>query len=79
MIEVVVYFHGPMTDWSSKIADREIVARHKVPFRWLARLKVKAIMDGLNAGRCGYALVRDGELLEQQDAPDRDLGATEKQ
>jgi hypothetical protein len=74
MITVTVYFHGPATDWSEKIAEREIIAQHSVPFLWLARLKVKSIMDELNTGRCGYVLTRGETELEKHEAPDISLG-----
>jgi hypothetical protein len=69
-----VYFHGPATDWAEKIAEREVIARHEVPFLWLARLKAKSIMDGLNRGRCGYVLLRGDTELEKHEASDIDLG-----
>lgn len=74
MISVVVYFHGPATDWGEKIAEREIIARHEVPLLWIARMKARSIIGGLNSGRCGYVLLRGETELEKHEAADIALG-----
>ena len=68
MFDLVVYYHGPQTHWAGKIAEREIIARHPMPWFWLARMRAKSILAELNAGACGCAILKDGEVIEQVEA-----------
>jgi len=69
MFEGVIYFAGPKSRWSGAIDDTELVARVSAPWRWLARLHLLNVHGSLDASRCGYALLRDGEVIEQYDPP----------
>lgn len=65
----IVYFAGPQSRWSGKIAESEIIARHPAPWKWLARKLMLSAHSGLDATRCGYALLCDGVAIEQYDPP----------
>ena len=67
MIQGVVYFHGPKTKWTRKIDDSEIIATFSGPWRRLVRLQMLNAWRGLDHTRCGYALLEDGNCLEQCD------------
>lgn len=62
--KVAIYFAGPMTKWSGKLQDEEVIARHRYPWLWLARWVGRSTMKNLNANRCGYAIFRGSELIE---------------
>jgi hypothetical protein len=73
VITLTVYFHGPMTEWAGQAAAPEIVASKIFRWRWLARLHARQVMDGLNAGRCGYLIQRGEDVLEHFKAPNQGL------
>ena len=69
MYEGIVYFAGPKSRWSGKIDSGEVLARIFSPWRWLARIQMLNIHGSLRADRCGYALLRNGNCVEQYDPP----------
>lgn len=68
MYEVIAYFHGPKTAWLRRVADTEIIARERVPFLWLARLRAVQLAATLTEGRCGVIVQRNGETLQHAEA-----------
>ncbi len=60
----VVYFHGPKSQWSGKIAPEEIIAYHESPYRFLARSFARSTHGTLDPTKCGYAVLKDGETVE---------------
>lgn len=65
MLEVLVFYNGPRTQWSGKVVDDDVIARKPVQFLWLARIVAKNLLAQLNTGRCGYVITRDGEPVEE--------------
>ena len=65
---VLVYFEGPKTRWSGKVAEDEVIARHETVTAWLARARARQIYSGLDASRCGYVILHGNELVEQRPA-----------
>ena len=63
-----VYYHGPQTNWMGKVAEREVILMRLVPWLWLAKRLARSYTRDLNMGRCGYAITRDHDLIEQRDA-----------
>lgn len=63
---VLVYFSGAFTVWSGRIDEREIIAQYELPWLWLARFMARGALG--NQGRCGYAILRDGEKVEEHAA-----------
>jgi hypothetical protein len=70
MYVVAVYFPGPRTLWAGKVAPEEIIARHTVPFAWLARARLRNLRADLNAHRCGFLLMRGETVLEHHEPPE---------
>lgn len=54
-----IYFAGPMTRWSGKPVQKEIIARGMAPWRWLARMQMLSTFRGLDPSKCGYVLAHD--------------------
>ena len=69
MYSGVIYVAGPKSRWAGRIDEDDIIAHVGGPWRWLARLYLLNIHGSLDASRCGYALLRDGECVEQYDPP----------
>lgn len=74
--EGLIYFAGSKSRWSCRIDDSEIIARVRTPWRWLTRLYTLNIHGSLDATRCGYVLLRDGECVEQYDPPLAEVRST---
>jgi len=68
MFEAVIYYAGPKTRWSKKIDSDEILARWHGSWRWALRYRVKSAHALLDADRCGYAVLEDGEVIEHVEA-----------
>lgn len=68
----VVYFAGPLSRFAGRIDEREVIARIRAPWRWLALVQLLSAHGSLDASKCGYALMRDGVCIEQYDPPLRD-------
>lgn len=65
MYEVLIFHNGPRSKWSGKVADDDVIARFRYPFLWLARWCASSMMGQLNQGRCGYAILKDGVVMDQ--------------
>lgn len=50
----VVYFHGPMTEWSGRPHPEEYVAEFLSRWDWLAHARARSCFQALNSGHCGY-------------------------
>lgn len=74
MYRATVYFHGPATAWSEKIAPGEVIAQVQSRWLWLARARAVSTVASLNAGRCGYAITHGDEVIEERRAPKPALG-----
>ena len=70
MYSVVVYFAGPLSAWSGKPHPREIIARRRAPWRWLALARAQALVSQLDAGRCGFVVTRGDDIVESVAARD---------
>lgn len=75
MYRLLVYFHGPQTEWSGKLCAAELVADYEIQWLWLARLRARRFTKDLNTGRCGYAITLSDQVIEQFEAPWPDLTA----
>lgn len=64
MIEAILYYHGPDTSWNGRVSEREIVARRPFRFVWAARLWARGVHRHLDPARCGWAVLRDGGVVE---------------
>lgn len=69
MFTWVIYFAGPRTRWSARIDAEEIIAQGAAPWRWLARTTMLGTFRGLDASKCGYALMAADVCIEQYDPP----------
>lgn len=67
MIEAAVFFRGPLTQWSQKVAEDEIIARRRFRSRWLASVWARNLCGQLNPARCGWVVLSDGEQVEGSD------------
>ena len=56
MYVIHVYFSGPKTAWSGKVAPEEIIATYQIRWLWLARIKAKNVHELLDRTRCGYVI-----------------------
>lgn len=66
--EAVVYFASPRTVWAGKVHDEDVIARRQHRWRWLARLDARSTWARLDAERCGYALLKNGDILIHEPA-----------
>jgi hypothetical protein len=64
MIEALVYFASPRTVWQSKVAEEDIIFRRAVPWLWMARWLARSTHAPLDPHRCGWLVMRDGEVIE---------------
>ncbi len=62
--DAVIYFAGPKTVWSGKVAEEEIIARQQSPYRFLARSFARSTHANLDPTKCGYVVLQDGNVLE---------------
>jgi len=70
MYEGVIYFAGPKSRWSGSVDEGDIIARTgRTPWRWHARFLMMNTFTALDRTRCGYALMRGDEAIEQFDPP----------
>lgn len=67
-----VYFHGPATNWTCKVASGECVAEFSGPY-WIVRLRARQLVKLLNRGRCGYVIQDGNETVERVEARVIDL------
>lgn len=67
MIEAVVFFRGPLTEWSQKVSDDEIIARKRFRRRWLAGVWARNLCGQLNPARCGWVVLSEGVQVEGSD------------
>jgi hypothetical protein len=65
MLEIVVFYNGPRTQWSGKVVDDDVIARVPAAFLWLARAHAKHLIQQLNTGRCGYVITRGGKVIDE--------------
>ena len=63
----VVYFLGPKTLWSDRVADEEVIARFESPWRWHAWLLTRIAFLGLDRMRCAWVLLKDGQVIEHRE------------
>jgi len=66
MLEVVVFYNGPRTQWSGKVVDDDVIARIPAPFMWIARMQARGLCKSLNQERCGYLILRGEAVLEER-------------
>ena len=77
MYEVIAYFHGPKTAWLQRVADEEIIARERVPFLWLARMRAVQLGATLTEGRCGVIIQHNRETVQHIEATCTDFVGSE--
>ena len=77
MYEVIAYFHGPKTAWLQRVAGAEIIARERVPFLWLARMRAAQLGATLTEGRCGVIIQHDGVTVHHAEATCTDFVGSE--
>jgi hypothetical protein len=70
MFDVVVYFAGPLSVWSQKPHPREVLARRSSRWRWLALARGQAVLSSVDSGRCGFVVMKDGNLIHHEPAKD---------
>ncbi len=63
----LVYFNGPMTKWSKKVDESEVIASFDCPWLWMARLLARSCHKRLDGSRCGYAITSADDVVEQVD------------
>jgi hypothetical protein len=52
--EVVLFFKGPIFQWSGKVDDREVICKRPFRWKWLAEGWAKGRLSGLS--NCGYVV-----------------------
>lgn len=62
--EAIVYFAGPKTIWSGKVAEEEILIRRESRYLWLARSLAQSAYQLLDPTRVGYVVMKDGREVE---------------
>jgi hypothetical protein len=62
--EAVVYFASPRTRWSMKVQEEDVILRRSVPWLWLARRIARGVHAQLDASKCGYVVLKDGDEVE---------------
>jgi hypothetical protein len=65
---VTIYFTGPKTQWSGKVATEEIIGQRSYRWWWMARLSARSSLENLNLRRCGYVIQKGDEVLEHVEA-----------
>lgn len=60
----IIYFQGPKTKWSGRIAEEEIIAKVSSRFHWIARWLTRSAHAHLDRSRCGYAIISDDKVIE---------------
>lgn len=70
MYSAVVYFAGPLSLWGGKPHPRETLAHRSSRWRWLALAKAQAVLASVDAGRCGFVLMKDGQVIHHEHAKD---------
>lgn len=68
--EVVAYLAGPLSLWSGKPHPREIIARRSSRWRWHAQALAQSVLAHVDSGRCGYVIMKGGEVIHHQRAKD---------
>jgi hypothetical protein len=64
VIEAVVYFNGPATQWGRKVDEREVIARRSFPVAFLAHWFARSTHSNLDPARCGYVVRKGGVELK---------------
>lgn len=64
MYEAIIYFAGPKTIFSGKLAEDEIIMRRPLVFRWAALSHARAVHARLDPQRCGYVVRKGVEVIE---------------
>ena len=72
MFEVVVYFAGPRSVWAGQPHLSEVIARRSARWLWLAHALGQSVLKHVDTGRCGYVVMRGGELVHHERAADED-------
>lgn len=70
MYLATIYFAGPLSLWSGKPHPREIIARRSSRWRWHAQVLAQSILAHVDSGRCGYVIMKDGEVIHHEHAKD---------
>lgn len=65
----VVYFAGPKSRWSGRIAESETLARFDGRWRWVVRMATVSLFRRLDPACCGYVILENGVCLEHFDPP----------
>jgi hypothetical protein len=59
-----VYFASPRTTWQGKLAEEDIILRRECRWHWLARMIARNAHAPLDPHRCGWLVMKDGEVIE---------------
>jgi hypothetical protein len=66
MFEVLLFYSGPLSSWSGKPHPREILATRRSRWKWLAIAKGASLLKMLDSGRCGFVVMKGGEIVHSE-------------
>ena len=70
----IVYVAGSLTKWSGRVNEQDIIAHVRSPWRWHVRLMTRNAFSGLDRSKCGYAILKDGVVIEHIEAETQEPG-----
>lgn len=62
--QVTIYFLGPKTCFDGRVDPDDVIGVYRYRWLWTARWAAKSVMLNLNSLRCGYAISRGDEIIQ---------------